>query len=508
MYRKSFFKVLVFFWFVIAMLGITFSQIDNANSLLADFGREVSFYKQVLEDLASEVSTHKQWFKNYQSQLLSEGNGELEDSLGKQLNEIWVEIERLEPLTTTGWLDVLSNQLDSNALSNAPPNEIKSWIGTQNQYISQIKTDVLALSSSIEKIKQVNSLLEENKKVAQTSDVSKTSEVSFNYPTKEDDVIEATLLYLLAGLETWGRWLEPTNQVGLLPEVEGRFMTSGTPILQTGVVSGGIGVVGFAQPITINKNGLPEGFSEDDYLYEKVLIDYNGHIENVFEPVSYIDRLHYQYGIETAGRTVRIYRKPIETELTLASMLSKMGAPPEVAEIWIAEYAEVANSPQTIQLAWLIAGNPLAKDYQLYVKGVLETFDLDALLIKSTRDFSLPQAPNAKWVDQDPFWEEVQNQPFLNAFTNLLSDASEEIKRSFIVSLFFLEATPLGTGAASRSSNVKTSNNESLSLRPKPFFWSDTATIISDTPTAPSIKPVIDTDQNSLVTEALREGKI
>ena len=504
MYRKFVFRKLALFGLAMATLGIAFSQTDQ---LLADFSEMIVSYRQTLNRLETEVATYKRWFKNYQSQLLPEKAEVLDSTLNRQLNEIHLEIQRLEPLTNTGWLDVLSNQLDSNTLSNAPPNEIRSWIDTQNQYINQIKTDVLALSSSIEQIKQANSLLEENK-VIQTSEAPETSEVSFHYPTKEDDAIEATLLYLLAGLETWGRWLEPTNQVGLLPEAEGRFMTPSTPILQTGAVPGGIGVVGFAQPIAISKSGIPDGFNADDYLYEKVLINYNDHIENVFEPVSYLDRLHYQYGVETAGRTVRIYRKPIETELTLASMLSKMGAPPEVAEIWIAEYAEVANSPQTVQLAWLIAGNPLAKDYQLHVKGVLETFDLDALLIqKSSGDFSLPQAPKTEWVNQDPFWEEVQNQPFLNAFTNLLSDASEEIKRSFIVSLFFLETTPLGTGATSRSSNVKTSSNESVSLRPKPFFWSDTATIISDTPAASSINPIIDPDQNSLVTEALKKGE-
>ncbi len=110
MYRKFIFIVLVFFWSVTAILDIAYSQIDNTDSLLTDFGKDVSSYKQILEKLASEVATHKQWFKNYQSQLLSEGNGELEDLLNKQLNEVWQEIERLEPLTTTGWLDVLSSQ--------------------------------------------------------------------------------------------------------------------------------------------------------------------------------------------------------------------------------------------------------------------------------------------------------------------------------------------------------------------------------------------------------------
>ncbi len=51
---------------------------------------------------------------------------------------------------------------------------------------------------------------------------------------QEYDALEATLLYLLGGLETWGSWLDPANNVGLLPEAEGRFMTSSTPILQIG----------------------------------------------------------------------------------------------------------------------------------------------------------------------------------------------------------------------------------------------------------------------------------
>ena len=67
--------------------------------------------------------------------------------------------------------------------------------------------------------------------------------------SQEYDALETALLHLLGGLEFWGSWLEPTNNIGLLPEAEGRFMVSSTPILQTGVVPGGIGVVGFAQPI-------------------------------------------------------------------------------------------------------------------------------------------------------------------------------------------------------------------------------------------------------------------
>ena len=218
---------------------------------------------------------------------------------------------------------------------------------------------------------------------------------------------------MLAGLEAWGSWLEPTNTTGLLPEAEGRFMMSNTPILQTGVVPGGIGVVGFAQPIIINHNGIPDGFSEDGYLYE-LPIGYNDYIEDVFQQVPYLDRLNYQYGAHINGRTVQIYRKPIEVELRLATMLQGMGAPPEVSEIWVAEYAEIAHLPQTIQLSWLIAGNPLTQDYQVYIADVLTTLDLNTLLVQNAngRDFTLPEAPSNQWVNQDPFWEEVQKTTF------------------------------------------------------------------------------------------------
>ena len=123
-------------------------------------------------------------------------------------------------------------------------------------------------------------------------------------------------------------------------------MTSSTPILQTGVAPGGIGVVGFAGPIIITHNNVPEGFTSSEF-YESELLNYNAHIEDIFEKVPYLDRLTYQYGVQITGNRARIYRKPIETELTLATMLQKMGAPPEVAEIWVEEYAAVVNSPQT-----------------------------------------------------------------------------------------------------------------------------------------------------------------
>ena len=377
-------------------------------------------------------------------------------------------------------------------------------MASHNQYVSQIQADVLALGNNIEQIKQTYILIEGP---AQTSEDFETLEVSYN--TKENDILETTLLYLLAGLEAWGRWLEPTNTIGLLPEAEGRFMMSSTPILQTGVVPGGIGVVGFAVPITISHNGVPDGFSEDVYLYE-LPIGYNDYIEDVFQQVPYLDRLNYQYGAQLNGRTVQIYRKPIETELRLATMLQQMGVPPEVSEIWVAEYAEIANLPQTIQLSWLIAGNPLTQEYQSYIENALVTFDLDALL-QNTNDgnFSLPQAPNTNWVNQDPFWEEVQKQPFLNAFTSLLSDTSEEIKRSFILYLFFLEPIPLGVGAASKTNNGRTNdsnNNKDVQVRSKPFFWSDNDSA-SGANNPPPLTTVIDPDQSTLVAEAMKQRK-
>ncbi len=322
---------------------------------------------------------------------------------------------------------------------------------------------------------------------------------------EEGDVLEATLLYLLAGLEVWGAWLEPTNDVGLLPEAEGRFMVSSTPILQTGTIPGGIGVVGFAQPITISHNGVPSGFSESEF-YKSSLVNYDDYIEDVFEQESYLDRLNYQYGIEITGRRGHIYRKPIEIELTLASMLQKMGAPPDVVEIWVEEYSKIANLPQTIQLSWLIAGNPLAKDYKLHIENVLEAFDLNTLLAQGTvgQDFPSSPASNTQWVNQDPFWEEVQKQPLINAFTNLLSDTSEEIQRSFIISLFFLEPVPLGVGAVGKVNDGQTNNNMGAKLRLKPLFWLDSAATTSSGNSIPPITdPIRDADRG-LVTEALR----
>ncbi len=322
------------------------------------------------------------------------------------------------------------------------------------------------------------------------------------YNPQEYDVLETALLYLLGGVETWGAWLSPTNNIGLLPEAEARFMAPSTPVLQTGVAPGGIGVIGFAGPIIISHNSIPEGFSSNEF-YESLLFNYDDHVEDLFEQVTYLDRLNYQYGVQITGNRARIYRKPIETELTLASMLRKMGAPPEVAEIWVAEYAEVANSPQTIQLAWLIAGNPLAKDYQLHIENVLAS-DLNALLGQGTdKDFSAPIS-STYWVNQDPFWEEVQKQPFFNAFIGLLDGASEEIQRSFIVALFFLEPVS-GVGVAGQISDVQI-NSQNVKLRSRPFFLStDTATSNNNNNSIPpTINPIGDPDQ-TLVTEALNQ---
>ena len=164
-------------------------------------------------------------------------------------------------------------------------------------------------------------------------------------------------------------------------------------------------------------------------------------------------------------------------------------------------------------MSWLIAGNPLTQDYQAHITDVLTTFNLDAL-VQNTNDgdFSLPQAPNANWVNQDPFWAEVQKQPFLNAFTSLLSDTSEEIKRSFIVSLFFLEPIPLGVGAASKTNNSRTNNSNSnnskdLQVRPKPFFWPDDDSTTGTNNSLHHITTIIDPDQSTLVAEAIKQRK-
>ena len=278
---------------------------------------------------------------------------------------------------------------------------------------------------------------------------------SITFSSREIETIETSLEHLLQSLEVWGSWLDPANEVGLLPEAEGRFMMSNTPILQTGgsTLSGGIGITGFAQPIVINKNGIPQGFNENDRLYESFPINFNDNIEGIFQKVSYFDRFTYQYGIQVNGRIVQIYRKPIEKEFTLLSFLQQMGATPEVAEVWVKEYVKVAHLPQTLQLAWLIAGNPLAEDYQLHLGSALETFDLNILSNTQTGQFSLPEIPEEEWVNQDPFWAEIQDQPFLKAFSDLLSGTSKEIQRSFIVTLFFIEPISPITQASTKNGN-------------------------------------------------------
>ncbi len=72
--------------------------------------------------------------------------------------------------------------------------------------------------------------------------VVSTGNITFSL--RETNTIEVSLEYLLGSLEIWGSWLDPANEIGLLPEAEGRFMFPSTPILQTGgtTLSGNIGV--------------------------------------------------------------------------------------------------------------------------------------------------------------------------------------------------------------------------------------------------------------------------
>ena len=96
----------------------------------------------------------------------------------------------------------------------------------------------------------------------------------------------------------------------------------------------------------------------------------------------------------------------------------------------------------------------------------------------------------------------------MKAFTDLLSDANEEIQRSFIVALFFLEPRPTTITAASKE-NSSNSSREDLGLRSKPFFWPDQEGSISGPVDfeAEPIADVADPDQSRLVTEALQQGK-
>ncbi len=507
-------------WLTIFVLGFASPTAENSEFLIADFNEMLSTFKSLLDQLSLEVAIHKQWFKSYQSQALVINGGVLGDSLNQQLNEIWREVERLEPLTKTGWLDSLSSQLDSYITAEVPTDEISNWVNSQKLYVEKIQEDVVALGRSIEGVQQTypitydyvtetSSLAIENPLPASQESLSAIKPVEetvegleYNYDpeeAKEYDALETSLLYLLEGLSIWGEWLNPANEIGFLPEAEGRFMLPSTPILQAGSVPipGGIGVVGFAQPIIVSYNGVPQGFTEE--ISKPLQIDYDDSIEDVFQKVPHYDRLIYQYGVQMAGRTVKIYRRPIETELTLATALHRMGAPPNVIEVWVEEYAEIARLPQTIQLSWLIAGNPLAKDYRLYTENLLEAFDLNTFLIPNNQnELTLPQVPSPEWVNEDPFWEELQNQPFLRAFADLLNGASEEIQRSFIVSLFFVEPNPPVIQATSKSNIRK-------GIRSKPFFWTDEETNSnSNTSTIPTL--TIDAEQEFLVAKALQQG--
>ncbi len=501
---------LIAFWF---MTSVTVASKDT-DDLLTNLEEALFSSRHVLEITSQKVTAHKEWFKDYQAQFLSSNSVSVasmpRESISRQLNEIWEQIEALEHSTKSNWLENLSKQLDSETLAQASAEDIRSWIEAQSWYISQLKEDLKSLELNIEQVKE-DYVLPEIPVATSIEDIEKNIEaLEVNVPTnitsdiKANDALEASLIYLLGGLEIWGQWLDPANEIGLLPEAEGRFMLSNTPILQAGStsISGGIGVVGFAQPIIISHDGVPRGFSEE--ISEPLPIDFNDSIEDVFQKVPYHDRLIYQYGVAIDGRSVQIYRKSIETELTLSIALQRMGASPEIAEAWVEEYAEMAYLPQTIQLSWLIAGNPLAKDYKLHTENLLAAFDTNALFTPSNQgEFTLPQAPNPEWVNEDPFWAEVQNQPFLKAFTDLLSGASEEIQRSFIVSLFFLESSlPV---VRSASSNTVTTG---VSLRQKPFFWSDEPEADpSSSATTPQAAPVgsIDPDQARLVAKALQQ---
>ena len=509
---------IISFCLATTMLSFAFSQTRNSEGLVVDFNAMLSSSKELLNQLSLEVEAYEQWFKDYQSQVLLTNGGVLEDDLKQQLEEVWGEIEKLERQTKTGWLDSLSDQLGSLITAEVSNNEISSWISSQKLYVEKTQADVAVLGRDIEKIKQAYPISAPNSAIGFSLDSTaelKTEEITPDInieslssdtlehiyipeKTKEDDALEASLLFLLNGLEIWGQWLEPANEIGLLPEAEGRFMTSSTPILQAGstTIPGGIGVVGFAQPIIISHDGIPEGFTEE--ISESLVIDYYDSIEDVFQKVPYHDRLVYQYGVQINGRSVQIYRRSIETELTLATVLQKMGAPPDTAELWVEEYAEIAFLPHTIQLSWLIAGNPLAKDYQLHTENLLTAFDLD--LFVSKEEFISPQAPNSEWINEDPFWAELQNQPFLKAFANLLSGASKEIQRSFIVSLFFLEPNlPIVQG------KVRSNTAGNVNVRSKPFFWEDSNP--NNSPTAPPAIPVgsADPEQEPLVKRALHQ---
>ena len=274
-------KGLLILWLINFLLA---SAADNVDDLLTEFKDTLSSYQYLLDELSLEVAAHKQWLQEYKLQMIpSELVIAQENSINEHLNEILKKIEVIERSTSSGWINALSEQLDSYALTQVPPEEIISWMDSQKQYVDKIQTDFMILEQSIKQIKQtylketsnypVSSLnhppinkalaLDERGGALSSSTTSKPQESSSDsvvvtqsinveeslsyagtlehiynpIEINEYDALEASLLYLLGGLEMWGEWLDPANEVGLLPEAEGRFMTSSTPILQAGGTS-------------------------------------------------------------------------------------------------------------------------------------------------------------------------------------------------------------------------------------------------------------------------------
>ena len=69
---KFILRKLILFWAFMLILSTASSQTSSTNNLLANFQEEVLLSKQTLDQLALKITAHKQWFKNYQSQILSE----------------------------------------------------------------------------------------------------------------------------------------------------------------------------------------------------------------------------------------------------------------------------------------------------------------------------------------------------------------------------------------------------------------------------------------------------
>ena len=406
MYKRFLIKLCILLSLAVSISSIAFSQSEDTSELSADFNEMLASFRVVLDQLALEVAAHKQWFKDYQSQILVANGDLLTGSLDEQLSQIERQIESLEKSTKGSWIYLLSKQLDSYISMGIPASELRSWMESQDKYIIEIQNDVSVLEQDIEQIKQASETQGEPSTTITVGTSDGLESTQHLTTLEEQSTLETSLLYLLTGLEVWGSWLDPNNTIGLLPEAEGRFMTSGTPVLQAGgnTIPGGIGVIGFAGPIIISHDGIPQGFAEENSLSEPLAIDYDDSIEDVLEQVSYLDRLNYQFGIEISSRTVQIYRKPLATELTLLTALQRIGVPTETAEIWLQEYAEIAYSAQTIQLAWLVADNPLARDYQAHISHMLEVLDLNALLTPNqSTELSLPEVPDSSWVSARPF---------------------------------------------------------------------------------------------------------